>query len=441
MNARVPSESTSRWCVAADPAKGAGAGKCRSTPSPRPPRARAHGFHLPTLALALARLLGGFLLVAPGLAANRPNVLLIISDDLRPQLGAYGDRVVKSPHLDRLAQSSLRFDRAYVQQAVCSPSRNSFLSGLRPSTTGLRGFGRNIRSAVPDVVTLPQHFKQQGYHAVGMGKIFHVYAETGLGSEDDPLSWSVPIWLPTKAPWGPEHEGIRQRLIAEARAAGREFKHSHEWPRGGVLEAADVPDEELRDGETAARAANFLLGRRGRPNEPFFLAVGFFQPHLPFVAPKKYFDLYAPHRLPLPDEAPPQGAPKGTFNAGMTDQFYDFPPAEKRDAAFKRRYLQAYLACISYMDACAGRALDALDGAGLRDNTIVVFLGRPRLLHGRIRQLGPQARELRDGHARAHARPRARHESRRPGNVRAGGVHRSLSDAGRAGRIARAGAA
>jgi iduronate 2-sulfatase len=308
------------------------------------------------------------------LGTGRPNVLLIISDDLRPQLGAYGDPLVKTPHLDRFARSALRFDRAYAQQASCSPSRNSFLSGLRPGTTGLRGFGRTLRSAVPDVVTLPQHFQQHGYHTIGLGKIFHVYAETGLGSEDDPASWSEPLWLPAKAPWGPEHEAIRQRLIAEARAAGREFNHSHDWPRGGTWEAPEVPDEELRDGETAARAADFLRSRAGR-DEPFFLAVGFYQPHLPYVAPRKYFDLYDPDRLPLPDETPPRGAPRGTFIAGMLDRYLDFPPVEQRDAAFKRRYLQAYLANISYVDACTGRVLDALDAAGLSDTTLVVFLG------------------------------------------------------------------
>ncbi len=333
----------------------------------------SHFLGFPRLGLLLLLWLAA--LASAQAAANRPNVLLIISDDLRPQLGAYGDKIVKTPHLDRFAQSALRFDRAYVQQAVCSPSRNSFLSGLRPGTTGLRGFGKTLRSAVPDVVTLPQHFKQNGYHAVGLGKIFHVYAETGLGSEDDPQSWSVPAWLPTKAPWGPQQEAVRQRAIAQAQAAGKEFKHSHEWPRGEVLDAPDVPDEDLRDGETAVKAAAFLRDRAKQPGEPFFLAVGFYQPHLPFVAPKKYFDLYDPATLPLPDESPPRGAPKGTFNAGMTTDFADFPPPEKRDAAFKRRYLQAYLANISYMDACVGRVLDALDAAGLKDNTIVVFIG------------------------------------------------------------------
>lgn len=330
----------------------------------------------PAGALLRALLIAIGLLTSALAAAERPNVLLIIADDLRPQLGCYGDPIVRTPHLDAFAREAVRFDRAYVQIAICSPSRNSFLSGLRPATTGLRGFGKTIRDAVPDVVTLPQYFKSHGYRSVALGKIFHVYAETGLGSEDDPASWSEPHWLPKNPVWGPAQNAIRERLIREARAAGKEFKHSHDWPRGEAFEAPDVADEALRDGETARRAAEFLRMRTTANDGPFFLAVGFYQPHLPFVAPKKYFDLYPPEKLPLPTpDAPPRGAPAGTLNVGMVANYYNFPPPAEQDAAFKRRYLQAYLANISYMDACAGRVLNALRETGLHRNTIVVFLG------------------------------------------------------------------
>jgi len=308
---------------------------------------------------ALTSLILGCIL-SPLVAADRLNVVLIIADDLRPQLGSYGDSIVQTSHLDAFARNALRFERAYAQIAVCSPSRNSFLSGLRPASSGLRGFGRTIRNAVPDVVTLPQHFKNNGYRSVGMGKVFHIYSETGLGSEDDPASWSEPLWLPQNPVWGPKQNAIRERLSAEARAAGKEFKHSHDWPRGSAFDDPDVSDEALRDGETALRAAGFLRARAAAADGPFFLAVGFYEPHLPFVAPKRYFDLYDPDKLPLPDnDAAPRGAPAGTFNFGMEDKFYDFPPPEKRDDAFKRRYLQAYLASISYVDACTGRVLAA----------------------------------------------------------------------------------
>lgn len=316
-------------------------------------------------------------------AAAQPNVLLIVADDLRPQLGCYGDPIVKTPHLDAFARTALRFDRAYVQMAICSPSRNSFLSGLRPATTGLHGFGKTIRDAVPDVVTLPQHFKNHGYRTVALGKIFHVYAETGLGSEDDPASWSEPHWLPSNPVWGPQQNAARERLIAEARAAGKAFKHSHDWPRGEAIDAPDVPDDALRDGETAVRAAKFLRDRAAAKDGPFFLAVGFYQPHLPFVAPKKYYDLYDPATLPLPtNDTPPRGAPAGTFNPGMVANYANFPAPERRDDAFKRRYLHAYLANISYADACAGRVLAALRDTGLADNTVVLVLGDHGYLMG-----------------------------------------------------------
>jgi arylsulfatase A-like enzyme len=318
-----------------------------------------------------------------GAVSAAPNVVLIIADDLRPQLGCYGDPVVKTPNLDAFAREALRFDRAYAQIAVCSPSRNSFLSGLRPGTTGLRGFGRTIREAVPDVVTLPQHFKDHGYHAAALGKIFHVYAETGLGSEDDPASWSEPLWLPTKPVWGPEENVRREEMIAAARAQGREFKRSEDWPRGAAFEAPDVADDELRDGETAARAVEFIRTQASAKDRPFFLAVGFFQPHLPFVAPKKYFDLYDPATLPLPEkQVPPMGAPANTVAAGMVSAFREFPSRDAQDEAFKRRYLQAYLAGISYMDACAGRVLAALRESGLAENTIVVVVGDHGYLMG-----------------------------------------------------------
>jgi iduronate 2-sulfatase len=189
--------------------------------------------------------------------------------------------------------------------------------------------------------------------------------------------------LPKNPVWGPPQNAIRERLIAEARAAGKEFKHSHDWPRGAAFEAADVPDESLRDGETAQRAAAFLRARAAAKDGPFFLAVGFYQPHLPFVAPKKYFDLYDPEKLPLPaNDLPPRGAPPGTVNVSMAAAFHAFPPPGQRDAAFKRRYLQAYLANISYMDACAGRVLDSLRDTGLHHNTIVVFIGDHGYLMG-----------------------------------------------------------
>jgi arylsulfatase A-like enzyme len=298
-----------------------------------------------------------------------------MSDDLRPQLGCYDDPVVKSRHLDALSASGLQFDRAFVQCAICSPSRNSMLSGLRPNTTGLRGFGTRVREVVPDIVTLPQHFKNNGYHVRGFGKIFHIYAESMLGSEDDPESWSVPLQLPTVSVWGPEQNRLRDRLIDEALAQGRRFSHPHDWPRAETWDDSDVADDEMQDGNITSMAEDFLSTRRG-VEEPFFLAVGFLRPHLPFNAPRRYWDLYDPEAISLPTfRRLPLNAPPWAVTRGIVKNYYNMPPQEFIDEGFLRRYTQAYLACISYVDVCVGRLLAALANSGHADNTIVVFLG------------------------------------------------------------------
>ncbi len=329
----------------------------------------------------LTALLAGFIGLS-ATAKEQPNVLLIISDDLRNQLGCYGDPIVHSPNIDAFAETAMRFDHAYVQQAVCSPSRNSFLSGLRPGTTGLRGFGTLLRDVVPDVVTMPQHFKNNGYVAAGMGKVFHVYAETGLMSEDDPASWSIPLYEPKNPVWGPEQMADRQKRIDADRKAGIVYKHSHDWPRGEAFDDPDIPDDQLRDGETARKAVEFLQ-QHAASDQPFFLAVGFFLPHLPFVAPKKYFDLYKDITVPIPEDTDlPIGAPRYAANLGWARMFHNFPDEEHRDDAFKQAYLKAYLASISYMDACAGLVLGALEENGLADNTVVALIGDHGYLMG-----------------------------------------------------------
>ncbi len=306
---------------------------------------------------------------------KRLNVLWIMADDLRPQLACYGDSLVRTPHIDKLAQQSLLFNRAYCQSAICSPSRNSMLSGLRPHTTGLHGFGTNIREAVPDIVTLPQHFKMNGYESRGFGKIFHIYDESMLGDENDPESWSAPLQWPDVPVWGPQQTALRKQLIEEARAAGKTFDHPHDWPRATTWDDSDVPDDEMQDGNTTAKAIDYLKSRKPG-DQPFFLAVGFLRPHLPFNAPKKYWDLYQPEAIPLPDfRELPKGAPAWSITQGIDKNYNDMPAFEEIDEAFLQRYLQAYLACISYVDACLGRLLAALEETGYADNTVVVFLG------------------------------------------------------------------
>lgn len=308
-------------------------------------------------------------------AGERPNVLWVMADDLRPQLGCYGDAVVRSPRIDRFADGALRFDHAYVQSAVCSPSRNSMLSGLRPNTTGLRGFGVHLRQAVPDIVTLPQHFKQNGYETRAFGKIYHIYDESMLGNEDDAASWSAPQRLPAVPVWGPEQNALRNRLIDEARRDGKKFKHPHDWPRAETWDDSDIPDDQMQDGDTTAAVEQFLAARRGN-DTPFFLAVGFLRPHLPFNAPKKYWDLYQSSSLQLSTfRSVPAGAPSWAVNRGIVKNYYNMPGERELDESFLQRYTQAYLACISYVDACFGRVLEALRHSGHLDNTIIVFMG------------------------------------------------------------------
>lgn len=249
------------------------------------------------------------------------------------------------------------------------------LSGLRPNTTGLRGFGVHLRDVVPDIVTLPQHFKQHGYETRAFGKIYHIYDESMLGNEDDAASWSHPQRLPTVPVWGPEQNALRERLIAEARQAGKALNHPHDWPRAETWDDSDIPDDQMQDGNTTAAAEAYLDSRRGN-DEPFFLAVGFLRPHLPFNAPKKYWTLYDPGELSLPEfRELPSGAPPWSVNVQIVKNYHNMPPFAEIDRAFLQRYTQGYLACISYVDACFGRLLTALQRSGHADNTIVVFMG------------------------------------------------------------------
>jgi iduronate 2-sulfatase len=219
-------------------------------------------------------------IVALAQAPQRPNVLFIAVDDLRPELGCYGSAIVKSPNIDRIAARGVVFNRAYVQQAVCSPSRSSLLTGTRPDTTKVWDLETHFRVALPDVVTLPQHFKNNGYFVRGLGKIYH-------GGFDDPQSWSVP-WEIGKAPTYalPENLAIVQGKRKAAQAEGKTGKAVQRASRGPAVESADVPDDIFTDGRTANLAIG-ALQEISQKSEPFFLAVGFDRPHLPSVGPQE----------------------------------------------------------------------------------------------------------------------------------------------------------
>ena len=315
-------------------------------------------------------------------AAERPNILFVAVDDLRPEFGAYGASYVHSPNLDRIAKAGITFNRSYCQQAVCSPTRSSLMTGTRPDTTKVWDLVTHFRDALPNVVTLGQHFKNNGYFVQGMGKIYH-------GGYDDPATWSVP-WQRPNAPGYAIKEnlvGETAALNAEPDAAPAAKKRGKKQPdgktkaptprnsRGPAFEGADVPDDTFVDGKVATLAVSTLRDL-SKKQEPFFLAVGFARPHLPFVAPKKYWDLYDPAKITLaPNSFRPKDAPDYAIVPGGELRAYrDIPEGHVPDD-LARQLKHGYYAAISYMDAQLGRVLDELDRLDLRKNTIVILWG------------------------------------------------------------------
>jgi len=284
--------------------------------------------------------------------STRPNVLFIAVDDMRADLGCYGHPTVLSPHLDKLAETSLRFERAYCQQAVCNPSRASLLTGMRPESLGVTDLPTHFRKHFPDMVTLPQLFKNNGYHAEDIGKIFHNWRQGNF--EGDPVSWSVPARM---------HYARHGDDVAMV--DGAVPPDTLNVPRA---EMRDVPDDAYFDGRIANEAVKALQRLK---DEPFFLAVGFWKPHLPFNAPGKYWDLYDRDAIELPsDNLPPEDVP----NLAMHDSremLRGFPEGMTRDQA--KALCHGYYAAISYVDAQIGKVLDELDRLDLRKNTIIIF--------------------------------------------------------------------
>jgi iduronate 2-sulfatase len=322
-------------------------------------------------------------------AADEPgryNVLFFAIDDLRPELGCYGRPGMHTPHSDALGKRGTVFLRSYCQQAVCNPSRASLLTGLRPDSTGIYDLQTHFRMNRPDVVTLPQLFKQNGYHTQGLSKVFH-------GGLDDPVSWSAPLWKPKASTY------VDEKILAEleadtraARARGQKLEKepelldpktgtvlklgSRKAVHGPVWESADCPDNHLADGKTADQATALLTQYRSR-RQPFFLAVGFIRPHMPFVAPRKYFELYPPDSIELPpNPAAPEGAPPSAFPSPQEPRAYkDVPDEGPIPESKQREMIRAYRACVSYVDAMVGRVIGEVDRLGLRDRTVICLFG------------------------------------------------------------------
>ncbi|MCF7816780.1 MAG: sulfatase [Kiritimatiellales bacterium] len=289
----------------------------------------------------------------------KPNVLFIIADDLNDNLGCYGNRIIKTPNIDRLAREGRIFRDAYTNFPLCGPSRNCFMSGLYPDQTGLYDLNTLLRERAPDVVTMSQHFMNNGYVAARVGKIFHYGnpGEIGTPGHDDPASWNE-----TVNPRGRDKD--EENLIHSIDGDGKKgFGARLSWL------AADGTDEEQTDGIVATESIR-LIKKYAAAKQPFFLGVGFYKPHTPYVSPKKYFDMYDPKDMVVPQ------VPDGYFDTLPE-------PAQKTLHAHKtaiglsdemrRTVIRAYYAAISFLDAQVGRVLQGLDEAGLKDNTVVLF--------------------------------------------------------------------
>ena len=306
-------------------------------------------------------LIVSLILVAP-LSANGatgtergPNVLFITVDDMNSDLGAFGHPQVESPNIDRLAERGVCFDHAYAQFPLCNPSRISMLTGLRPGRTHIYDLKTALREKLPDAVTLPQQFQKHGYFVARVGKIFHYGVPDAIGTDglDDPLSWQKVV-----NPRGRDKDE-ESRII--------KFTPRMNIAKLPTYLAADGTDDEQTDGKGAAAAIALMEANKDRQ---FFLAVGFYRPHVPYIAPKKYFDLYPLDSIAMPrvTATDVEGVPKQALDATYPWPWFGMTEPQAREAK------RAYYSAISFVDAMVGRVLDALERLKLADNTIVVFL-------------------------------------------------------------------
>ena len=330
---------------------------------------------------------------------KRPNILFIAIDDLKPEIGAYGSRMVKTPNIDRLAASGTVFMANYCQQAVCGPTRASLMTGMRPDHTKVYNMEVRMRNLNPGILTLPQHLWAQGYSTQGIGK---VYDPRCVDEDIDKPSWSVPYYKTEDRyyargfgePVTGRYQSVAarqeaERYTKEAQAQGMSKQQVRQYLMDKVkpsVENADVPDNAYNDGANVLQAID-ILGGLAKGDAPFFFAVGLAKPHLPFVAPKKYWDLYRREDMPV---AKYQLMSKGgvdvsMHNSGEIRSYTDIAPLIRPETEKpygvtipedkQRELLHGYFAAISYTDANVGRLLKALDSLGLRENTIVVLWG------------------------------------------------------------------
>lgn len=331
--------------------------------------------------------------------AKKPNILFIAVDDLKPLLGCYGDAIIKTPNIDRIAKMGTVFMSNYCQQAVCGPTRASIMTGKRPDYTKVWDLKTKMRDMNPNILTLPQHFAANGYSTQGIGKI---YDPRCVDNDLDAPSWTVPFYS-TNNKYFPVENGkpalgryqlketkeLAEKYQKEGLANGLNQKDISDFVVSKVrptVESVNVPDNAYTDGANALQSKDILI-RLKEKNQPFFFAVGFSKPHLPFVAPKKYWDMYDREKLPLAayQEQPSNAVDIASHDVGEIRAYTDIPqiiettkqkdfgitlPVEKQ-----KELIHGYYAAVSYMDAQVGILLHTLDSLGLTENTIIILWG------------------------------------------------------------------
>lgn len=287
---------------------------------------------------------------------EKPNILFIAVDDLRPELGCYGNPVIKSPNIDRLAGKSVTFTRAYCNVPVSGASRASLLTGTRPTSYRFLNFDTWADRDNPEAVTLPEHFRKNGYYTVSLSKVFHHQGDSKNAWDEE---------------WRPSGKGTWRNYMNEDN-----LRIDTLIKRGMPFECADVPDSVYYDGKTALKAINYLRNFEDS-GQPFFLAVGFLKPHLPFNAPKKYWDMYDPQQIGLAQNpSPPENSPRQAIHQwGELRNYYSIPEKGPLTDSAANRLRHGYYACVSYTDALIGQVLDELRNNGLEDNTIIILWG------------------------------------------------------------------
>jgi iduronate 2-sulfatase len=297
---------------------------------------------------------------------QKKNVLIFFVDDLRPELGCYGSEYIKSPSIDTLAKQGVLFERAYCQQAICAPSRISMMAGQYPDNTGICDLFTPLRSVNKTAMTMPMYFLQAGYQTASFGKVYHHF-------RDDKENWSERPEPPSEKYANPETLNAIKQSENAAKQKGASATELRLAAKGPSTEVYDVEDEGYRDGVVAKQAIESL---RKNKDEPFFMCVGFAKPHLPFAAPKRYWDLYQRDQFVVPSRELPQGAPKLAFTIwGELRAYSDIPGEGELDDEKTKELMHGYAASVSFADSQVGKVMSELDRLGLREDTVVVLWG------------------------------------------------------------------